>query len=83
MVCKTSSMYFCSVNEDDRCKHSVFLILAEDGYDNETGLQVLDKVVQKFWSIIDPEQAQKRDLTPFQYSEIMKQELKAIAVGVV
>ncbi len=72
--------YYCSVNQDSKFKNSCFIVMAEDGYDNDLGYKALDRVIQRFWSTIDYEMARKRDATVFQFSEVLKKEFKAIKV---
>ena len=69
------------MNEDERVKNSVFLVMTEEGYDSENGFRVLEKIIQKFWDLVDLEFVQKRDNNPFQFSEVLKQDYKSITVN--
>lgn len=54
--------------------------MTEDGYDNEAGFKALDRTMQKFWENVDIEFVQKRDITEFQFSEVMKLDFRIIKV---
>ena len=68
------------MNQDAKFKSSCFIVMAEEGYDNELGYKALDRVVQRFWSVVDADSARKREATVFQFSEALKKDFKAVKV---
>lgn len=55
--------------------------MAEEGYDNDLGYKVLEKVIKKFMSTVDVEMAKSKDTSPFQFSEVLREEFKMLKVA--
>ncbi len=69
---------FCSVNQDSRLDQSKFVLIAEKGFDDETGFQALDRVIATFFRVIGSELLQPSKLHEYQFSDSLKSDLETI-----
>lgn len=70
----------CSIDEDPRVDRAVFIVLAENGYDEKNAFRALDKLIEVFWINFTPEFLKTRTLADFQFTEDLRPEFESIMV---
>jgi len=73
--------YYCSVKDDDRFSHSVFMVVTESGYETNQGYRSLDKLIACFWDRIDEDQVKGKELKDYEFSNQLRDDLQTITVG--
>lgn len=72
--------YYCSVKQDDRVSHSIFMVVTEPGYDTKQGNIALDKLITCFWDLIEEDQVLAKPLKDFCFKDTLAPYLRAISV---